>query len=105
MNFVDASITYGENGIRCGCGSPAHSNLSPCDGPDLLPRRGDYLEGWLKQQRDACSGHTATYNAVDGLLDDYRLHAGTGTPLDQHCGEGGSLDNYAGGYDAKGAAR
>lgn len=34
MNFADAAITYGPNGIRCGCGKPAHSNLSPCDGPE-----------------------------------------------------------------------
>lgn len=30
MNFADAAITYGENGIRCGCGKPAHSNLVAC---------------------------------------------------------------------------
>lgn len=27
---ADAAITYGPNGIRCGCGRDAHSNLSPC---------------------------------------------------------------------------
>lgn len=71
-----------------------------------LPRRGDHVEAWLKQQRDACFGHASTYNAVDGLLDDYRLHADTGTPLDQHCCEGGNVDDCAGCHDAKkGAGR
>lgn len=48
MNFADMAITYGANGIRCGCGKPAHSNLSPCDGPEAW--RPDTLPQWLAQR-------------------------------------------------------
>ncbi|WP_432185442.1 hypothetical protein [Streptomyces tendae] len=47
-------------------------------------RRGDQFEAWLKTQRDACFGHASSWAAVDGLLDQYRLHADTGTPLGEH---------------------
>lgn len=47
-------------------------------------RRGDAFEAWLKQQRDACFGHASSWATVDGLLDQYRLHADTGTPLGEH---------------------
>jgi hypothetical protein len=52
--------------------------------PKPLPSRGDDFERWLKYQRDLCFGHATTYNAVDGLLDEYRLHCDTGTPLSEH---------------------
>jgi hypothetical protein len=52
------------------------------------PHRGDRFEAWLKEQRDACFGHATTWGAVDGLLDRYRLHADTRTPLGQHVCEG-----------------
>lgn len=52
------------------------------------PRRGDQFETWLKKQRDLCEGHAATWSAVDGLLDEYRLHADTGIPLNEHVCEG-----------------
>ncbi|WP_157849397.1 hypothetical protein [Streptomyces violaceorubidus] len=52
------------------------------------PRRGDEFEAWLKTQRDACFGHASSWAAVDGLLDQYRLHADTGTPLCEHVCEG-----------------
>ncbi|MFJ9671401.1 hypothetical protein ACIRP5_11505 [Streptomyces sp. NPDC101221] len=51
-------------------------------------RRGDQFEAWLKTQRDACFGHASSWAAVDGLLDQYRLHADTGTPLGEHVCEG-----------------
>ncbi|MFE0794710.1 hypothetical protein [Streptomyces mutabilis] len=51
-------------------------------------RRGDAFEAWLKQQRDDCASDRAndpaTYDALDDLLDLYRLHADTGTPLGEH---------------------
>lgn len=50
-----------------------------------VPKRGDQFEDWLKQQRDLCIGDAISYNMADGLLDQYRLHADTGTPLNQHC--------------------
>jgi hypothetical protein len=37
MTTNDAGITYGPNGIRCGCGKDAHSNLSPCHAIDVGP--------------------------------------------------------------------
>ncbi|NEA52371.1 hypothetical protein [Streptomyces sp. SID10815] len=53
------------------------------------PRRGDEFERWLKSQRDE---HRDTGNGVwttlDNLLDQYRLHADTGTPLGEHVCEG-----------------
>ncbi|GHC36782.1 MULTISPECIES: hypothetical protein [Streptomyces rochei group] len=52
------------------------------------PHRGDAFEAWLKAQRDACFGHASSWAAVDGLLDQYRLHADTGTPLGEHVCEG-----------------
>jgi hypothetical protein len=77
----------------------AVSHTGPSYQPEPLPRRGDQFEQWLKAQRDLCIGHAGTYNAVDGLLDDYRLHADTGTPLDQHCCENGTIDDCHGCYE------
>ncbi|MFG3170610.1 hypothetical protein [Streptomyces sp. NPDC048200] len=51
-------------------------------------RRGDVVEAWLKAQRDAAADHPEAYQAADGLLDLYRLHADTGTPLGEHVCEG-----------------
>lgn len=67
--------------------------------PDPLPRRGDHVEQWLKAQRDAASDYPTQWEAADGLLDLYRLHADAGTPLDQHVCEGGNADDCAGCYD------
>jgi DNA polymerase III subunit epsilon len=55
------------------------------------PARGDAVEGWLKQQRDRHLdgyGRNPEWYALDGLLDEYRLHAATGTPLGEHVCEG-----------------
>jgi hypothetical protein len=52
-------------------------------------RRGDQFESWLKTQRDL---HRDTgygvWTTLDNLLDQYRLHADTGTPLSEHVCEG-----------------
>lgn len=51
------------------------------------PRRGDAIEAWLKEQRDRhADGYTRDpeWEALDGLLDTYRLHADTCTPLGEH---------------------
>lgn len=45
------------------------------------PRRGDKVERYIKRWRDKLPDHSARWYAVDDLLDDYRLHADTGTPL------------------------
>lgn len=62
--------------------------------------REDDVANWLKHQRDkwdvppvprkltATEAHARTvYTAIDDLLDDYRLHADIGTPLDQEVPE------------------
>jgi hypothetical protein len=55
------------------------------------PRRGDDVEAFIKRHRDECSTG-AVYDALDDLLDDYRLHADTGTPLSIHEAEIGPHD-------------
>lgn len=55
------------------------------------PRRGDAIEAWLKAQRDLLTddyGRTPEWQALDDVLDAYRLHADTGTPLGEHVCEG-----------------
>jgi DNA polymerase-3 subunit epsilon len=52
-----------------------------------LPHRGDAVEAWLKSHRDQQHdqyGATPIWWALDNLLDRYRLHADTGTPLGEH---------------------
>lgn len=52
---------------------------------DTQPRRGDAFEQWLKTQRDAYEQTTGReWRALDEVLDTYRLHADTHTPLDEH---------------------
>lgn len=56
-----------------------------------LPARGDDFEQWLKAQRDQYEdryGYSPAWYTVDAVLDAYRLHADTRTPLDQHVCEG-----------------
>jgi hypothetical protein len=65
--------------------------------PAVPPRRGDAVEAWLKAQRDEYSrDHDTQWDVIDGLLDEYRLHADTGTPLDQHACEAGNGDDCHG---------
>lgn len=50
------------------------------------PERGDEIEAWIKAVRDGHlstgpDGRTEAWYALDDLLDDYRLHADTGTPM------------------------
>lgn len=52
------------------------------------PRRGDAVAEWLKAGRDQYPPESNHYMAMDLLLDDYRLHADTGTPLDRHACDG-----------------
>lgn len=49
-----------------------------------LPERGDAVEQWLQTQHEAAAPYVSDYIAIGGLLDTYRLHADTCTPLDQH---------------------
>jgi hypothetical protein len=51
------------------------------------PARGDAVEVWLKAARDVHSdrcGVTPAWFVLDDLLDRYRLHADTRTPLTGH---------------------
>lgn len=55
-----------------------------------LPARDD-VETWLRAQRDAHSGRYGrdpAWYVLDDALDQYRLHADTETPLNQHLCEG-----------------
>lgn len=55
--------------------------------PAFHPRRGDEVEAWLKRRRDAYDKdsphqpYRGAWTALDDALDNYRLHADTGTPL------------------------
>lgn len=51
------------------------------------PHRGDKTEQWLKAQRDRYDRHGESsefWHEFDRALDEYRLHADTGTPLGEH---------------------
>ena len=63
---------------------PAGSADAGHSGGETQPRRGDQFESWLKAQRDLCFDYPSAWGSVDGLLDRYRLHADTGTPLGEH---------------------
>lgn len=50
----------------------------------LLPHRDDEVVVWLREQRRQYEGSPAFasgYNAIDGLLDDYKLRADLGKSL------------------------
>lgn len=47
------------------------------------PRRGDEVEAWIKRRRDEFDHVSTGWIIHDEMLDDYREHADTGTPLDQ----------------------
>jgi hypothetical protein len=82
----------------------ALTHTGPAWQPPHRPQRGDAVEAWLKQQRDQYGWHgtndATRWNTLDRLLDDYRLHADTGTPLDQHACENGNVDDCHGCYQA-----
>lgn len=70
---------------------PVAGETSPVTGepPLILPRRGDHVAAWIKAARDDLAndgGDTRPpqWHALDELLDDYWLHADTGTPLHLH---------------------
>ena len=49
------------------------------------PRRDDEVATWIKEKRDRYTQEEPNdfWQALDDLLDDCRLHADTGTPLNQ----------------------
>jgi hypothetical protein len=57
-------------------------------------RRDDDVDRWLKRWRDvqgdpAEHAYDPFWGLLDQMLDDYRLHADTGTPLDAEVSERG----------------
>lgn len=59
-----------------------------------LPRRDDHVAAWIKAARDqqnpdGTPWDLGRWNVLDDLLEDYRLHADTGTPIDQHACDSG----------------
>lgn len=51
-------------------------------------KRGDEVEAWLKRLRDQHHNQASGYTGdpwwlLDDALEDYRLHADTGTPLSE----------------------
>lgn len=54
-----------------------------------LPRRSDAFDHWLRDQRE--QSDPITWHVIDGLLDRYRLHADTRTPLNEHVCEGRTI--------------
>lgn len=52
------------------------------------PQRGDDVEAWIRRFRDRIDPTRVSWGVVDDLLDDYRLHADTGTPLTEDASEG-----------------
>ncbi|MEV5944639.1 hypothetical protein [Streptomyces sp. NPDC051994] len=51
-----------------------------------LPRRGDAFDHWLRDQREQAD--PIAWCTIAELLDRYRLHADTRTPLTEHVCEG-----------------
>lgn len=75
----------------------ALTHSGPSYQPTVRPCRGDQFDQWLKAQRDQYSErHDTQWDVINQILDDYRLHADTGTPLDQHVCEGGNIDDCYG---------
>jgi hypothetical protein len=46
-------------------------------------RRGSDVEAWIKRHRELYGRTDDKWHAIDYMLDDYRDHADTGTPLDR----------------------
>lgn len=54
-----------------------------------VPCRGSVVAEWIKRRRDEYSrGRNPGWDVLDDLLEDYRLHADTGVPLDQEVEDG-----------------
>jgi hypothetical protein len=74
----------------------ALTHTGPSYQPTPLPARGDAVEAWLRARRDEHidrRGRTPEWYALDAVLDAYRLHADTGTPLGEHLCEGREVGN------------
>ena len=65
------------------CENVAGSRDRMTSSGEFLPQRGDDVEAWLKRQRDSYPKNTRQWSCIDDLLDNYRLHADTGSHLDE----------------------
>lgn len=65
----------------------AVTHSGPSYNPPPLPRRGDHVDLWLQGLRGDHVHDPVAFDILDHALDDYRLHADTGTPLDEHACE------------------
>lgn len=66
--------------------------------PETQARRGDHFEAWLTARRDEWAPETSRgWQTLDETLTAYRLHADTGTPLDEHVCEGPAAVTRPGG--------
>jgi hypothetical protein len=80
------------------CGDSGACNGGPCPLRRMAdetatetpqPRRGDAFEQWLKARRDEWAPEGCQpWQILDQTLEEYRLHADTGTPLGEHVCEG-----------------
>lgn len=65
--------------------------------PPHVPHRGSDVETYIKNARERAKTPSGTpldaYYALDRLLDDYRLHADTGTPLTEVAPDGGDPES------------
>lgn len=79
------------------CGSKSHVSARDAEWPSreidhattMQPKRGDEVEAWLKHVRDEYPHGYGEWNALDNLLDEYRLRADTGLTLDRPIEEAG----------------
>lgn len=70
--------------IRSIAGRAAVLTLEETDMTTYQPERGDAVEAWIKRHRDSYGSQVDdAWRVLDDLLDDYREHADTGTPLDR----------------------
>ena len=58
--------------------------------PASMPDRDDEVAAWIKRHRDETGGGPGIgeWESLNSLLDDYRLHADTGTPLSEVAHDG-----------------
>ncbi|WP_420032289.1 hypothetical protein ACN2WE_05350 [Streptomyces sp. cg28] len=97
--MADEAQQPGEGGAVVGygevdCRTPETHNWG-CGCPTDPPHRGDWTEHWLRERREEYTRGTTEWQAVDWVLDRYRLHADTGTLLSGHvceCRDGADCD-------------
>lgn len=79
---ADEDAREQEAGCLPGVGCPeCKPDVTADNRGELMPRRDDAVAAWLKSKRDEYEPGDPGYFTLDGVLDDYRLHADTGAPL------------------------